>query len=484
MEESRQTQHFPQLIPYRTLDKWGYSNREKQMVIPAIYDQTFRFIGQIARVKLKGKYGLITADGKEFLPPIYDEIEDFSTGYFLNEDGSCSIFKDGKYGLVSCYGKILVDANCDSPEEAVIIAAKLGWNGCVPHTFHPSIPLETIKNIEVIGAYADGVAPFRKDNRWGLITEEGKILIEPKYDNIPGKENESWPFLHAEKWGILDNTGNAIVDAQFDGSRGFSNGQAACQEAGLWGAIDLSGNWVIEPQYSELGEFRDGLSAAQKDGLYGFINETGEVVIDFQFQEVLDFYDGACAIFEEDMIYFIDKSGKTISEKYLRYAGPNKDFLMHVMKDEKWGIVKPNGDFLLPIEYDLPKAMGQVVHMIEDGMIPIKKGPLLGYANSKGEVVVEPKYVTIDPFCEGLSRVSILDPKYSMGKTPESMEAAGDISGVFNFGFIDKSGKEVIPLQYTSAQRFEFGLVFVNTIDTETGYITYDGAEYFDDNQK
>ena len=144
-------------------------------------------------------------------------------------------------------------------------------------------------------------------------------------------------------------------------------------------------------------------------------------------------------------------------------------------------MVKTNGKFLLPIEYDLPRAMGQVIHTIEEEMVPIKKGPLLGYADMNGGVVVDAKYVVIDPFCEGMSLVSIPDERLNFGNTPEMMEMTGSISGVFKYGFIDKLGKEVIPPQYNIAHRFEYGLAFVQSELGSSGYITYDGTEYFKD---
>lgn len=149
-------------------------------------------------------------------------------------------------------------------------------------------------------------------------------------------------------------------------------------------------------------------------------------------------------------------------------------------KTDRWELVKPNGEFLLPVIYDLPVVMGQAICEISDKMIPIKKEPLLGYADMNKEIV-PPKYVTVDPFCEGLSRVCVLHPNYNPGKSPELMEATGDISGVFSYGFIDQTGKEVIPLQYTSAGRFVNGITFVNTLEASSGYIAKDGTEYFED---
>ena len=47
------------LIPYRKGDKWGFCDRNKNMVIPAVYDDTYLFSGGLAEVKVNNKYGFI-----------------------------------------------------------------------------------------------------------------------------------------------------------------------------------------------------------------------------------------------------------------------------------------------------------------------------------------------------------------------------------------------------------------------------------------
>jgi len=438
MKNHKQIQYFPKLIPFRKEEKWGFSDREKNIIIPLKYDQTYPFIDDVALVRLDDKYGLISSAGEILIPVIHDD------------------------------GEMVIDEAFDK-----------GWRSMVPRNHYPKIPVEVVKEIEAIKEFSGGIAPFKKNNKWGLITEEGEELLAPKYDEIKSIENENWPFVQNGKYGLLSKKGALLVEARYDEARGFSDGQAACKEDGNWGAIDSAGTWVVTPQFSELGELRDGLTAAQKDGLYGFIDEKGEVVLDFQYQYALDFDNGACAIFQDEFVYFIDKKGNKISDSYIRMFGPDEECLMHVVKDEKWGLIKPDGTFLLPIIYDLPKAMGQVLQTIERGRIPVKKGALLGYANYKGEEIVTPKYSTIDPYCEDLSLVSVLDPKLNADNTIEDIEATGSISGVFNFGFIDASGKEIVPTKYILARRFEYGLAFVKNANFQSGYITYDGTEYF-----
>ncbi|WP_052594263.1 WG repeat-containing protein [Aureispira sp. CCB-QB1] len=477
----QQTQYYPAIIPFRQGEKWGYCTRDKDFIITPQYDQAAPFVGTIARVMLGDKYGLIDKTGSIVVPIVCDFIGNEYDHSLLNEDNSCTIIKDEKYGLVSTDGVIWAEMIYNSEEEAFHAAAERGWKGGIVEDDFPEIEATVLNQIHAVKKIQKGILRFRQNDKWGLMTEKGVLLLTPTYDEIEDLENDYWPFREGDKWGLLDLEGNIVLPAQYDAARGFSNGQAACQKDGLWGAVNLSGHWIFEPQFTELGEFKEGLSAAQKNGLYGFVDEYGAVQIDFQYPYVLDFSHGVCAVLEEKEIYFIDDAGTIVSERYRALFGPNEDLWMHVMKGDKWGIVQANHSFVLPIQYDLPKAMGQVLNEIKNGMIPIKKGALLGFANLEGKEVVPPQYVIVDPFCERRSLVATLDPKLNGDKTPSSIEETGSLSGVFNYGFINEEGREVIPRKYILAHRFKYGLAFVKNENFQVGYITYDGTEYFED---
>lgn len=478
---NQQTQYYPAIIPFRDGEKWGYCTRDKDFIVQPKYHQASPFVGGIARVQLNEKYGLIDKTGTEIIPVVCDYIGNYDDHVLLNEDNSCSIQKEGKYGLISTQGVILAEIIYNSEAEAAAVAFEKGWRGAVLVDEFPNIDSAVLEQIHAMKKAEKGIHRFRNNQHWGLITEKGAFLLKATYDAIDELENEHFPFQQDGKWGLLDVEGKVVLPAVYATARGFSDGQAACQVDGLWGAVNLSGQWIFEPQFTELGEFKEGLSAAQKDGLYGFVDEYGEMCIDFQYPYVLDFSHGVCAVLDQEEVYFIDHKGVLASERYIRLFGPNKDLWMHVVRNEQWGILQANHSFVLPIKYDLPRAMGQVLQVIENDRIPIKIGPLLGFANKEGKEIIAPKYMIVDPFCEGLSLVATLDPNLNYGETPNSIEATGSLSGVFNYGFIDMDGNEVVPRKYILARRFKHGLAFVKNENFQVGYVTYDGTEYFKD---
>lgn len=64
-------------------------------------------------------------------------------------------------------------------------------------------------------------------------------------------------------------------------------------------------------------------------------------------------------------------------------------------------------------------------------LIPYRKGDKWGYSDAKKKLVIQPKYQMAEPFNDGVARV-----------------CSGSGSG-----FIDKTGKEVVPLKYNQYAR-------------------------------
>lgn len=83
----------------------------------------------------------------------------------------------------------------------------------------------------------------------------------------------------------------------------------------------------------------------------------------------------------------------------------------------------------------------------KDGLFRIldKSGTKMGVANMKGQVIVKPKYDAIFPYYEGLAAVAVGCKTVKPQDDPEHEYVVGG-----KWGFIDKQGKEVIPLEYDS----------------------------------
>ena len=81
--------------------KYGYIDKNKNLVIKAVYDDAYPFYNGNAPAKMNGKWGLIDNKGKYIIEPEYDDIEAFHEGLALVE-------LHGKNGYINRQGEMVI----------------------------------------------------------------------------------------------------------------------------------------------------------------------------------------------------------------------------------------------------------------------------------------------------------------------------------------------------------------------------------------
>ena len=224
-------------------------------------------------------------------------------------------------------------------------------------------------------------------------------------------------------------------------------------------------NFVPNRHIDEISGFSEGLASFVIRGKHGFIDESGKVVIPAQFRKCGSFSEGWCNVVLEDKHYaYIDKTGKVCLSSYLTdeglfsdYAGPFEEGSAIVNQGRKWGLIDKTGKELYPIVInerpEFHEGLARIVN-VEDRKTM--------FIDRKGSVVIPEKPYIIDDFQEGLAKFRIND--------------RGSLSD-WRYGFIDKTGKEVIPAKYESRSgNFSGGLAAVELND-KMGYIDKRGNE-------
>lgn len=77
-----------------------------------------------------------------------------------------------------------------------------------------------------------------------MIDAKGKTVVPLKYEELNDFSEGMASFRKGEKWGFIDRTGKEVIPAQYDlngnfgGYYGFSEGVANVGKNSKWGAID------------------------------------------------------------------------------------------------------------------------------------------------------------------------------------------------------------------------------------------------------
>ncbi len=263
------------------------------------FDQKNTFEGDVARVVLNGKYGLINKKAQFILPYKYDKI-----GYF--NDTLAIVTLNGKKGYISISGKELIPCIYDN--------IGLFENKCV------WVKLGTKSGY--ISAHGREIIPVKYDecydNYKGLDIQ--KVKLNEKYGIVNKNLGANYELI-PPKFDFIFDYGGDLLKSNIGGvknSEGYIDG-------GKWGIIDKqSGLEVIAPKYDYIWDYTDGLALVIVDGIYnpvkksytsgkyGFINPKGVEVIPTQFDIANPFKDGVANVKLNDVSYKINVNGEKV----------------------------------------------------------------------------------------------------------------------------------------------------------------------------
>jgi hypothetical protein len=136
--------------------------------------------------------------------------------------------------------------------------------------------------------------------------------------------------------------------------------------------------------------------------------------------------------------------------------------LKPIYKNGRWGYADQRGKVVIPARFDaaLPFTQGLArVGLVDEELPEIGARPNIkwGYIDERGRVVVELRYAALRDFSENLAAAAVLDAE----RPEQSSLVRGDRRNL-KWGYVDRSGREVIPMQFLSAGDFAEGLAAVN----------------------
>ena len=251
-------------------------------------------------------------------------------------------------------------------------------------------------------------------------------------------------------YGYINKYGKVVIKPQYDWAGDFHEGIAVVKiEKGRFGFINQSGNLLYECDgCSSFDDFSEGLITVEFKKPYGtcFLDKFGNNIFGRSFWWASDFHEGFAAVEYcwQGKTGFIDKTGNLIIDTLYTCTWRFSDgYTTGYKKDEgKWGIIDTTGRFV-PVSSNIvpERYFNNGLNMILDttstnGDLSKSKW---GYMNTKGNIVIRPKFIRAKEFSEGLAAV----------ETEKG------------WGYIDTMGEFVLEPIYNDADCFSEGLAAV-----------------------
>ena len=281
-------------------------------------------------VKKDGKYGVVSEKGAIILPLKYSNINSNKNGYTVKLNQEAGLFNsEGKEIIPISYHWVYTDKIDDN----IPIVAELNDNnaGYINTKNEWVIP----PTYQYAFAFRQGVARVKKGRNYMYINLKGEPVIQD-FDNyviqnyvIEPSDNTYIVGVRKEcKYMVYDLNGN-LLDT-YDGFINNWSGNAifGVKKGGKWGYIDGYGKVIVPFEYEEVNNFSEGLASVRKDGKWGYINPKNEIVIPIEFtnKEVGFFKNGGAEYYTDRGAGLINLKGEIIAEpKYdsIEYVNGN-----------------------------------------------------------------------------------------------------------------------------------------------------------------
>jgi len=334
--------------------------------------------------------------------------------------------------------------------------------------------------------FSNSRAAVKFGGKWGFVDTKGKIVVNTKYEMVEPFYDDYAFVMSDGKWGIVDDDGKEVIPPKYDNVWCYSDDYTLIQMAGKWGLV-VDGKEVILPRYDYFGQLYNGLAIVSINGKRGYINSEGKEVIPPIYDKIGPFVSDLAITEITGLKGVIDKSGKEIIPATFDDIIIINPDMIQVKKADKWGmysdgiqIAPPKYDVILGIRNDvMPTFLAGKWGFLDDAGTQIIPDSLSNIWVAPSGLIfrkIDASMIFFNKKGQRLNRYTFDVPE----QYPDGVKATQKDK---LWGYVDDSGKEVIPPKYDSALDFCDEIARV-TKDGREGYINLKGIEYWEEVQE
>lgn len=330
---------------------WGVYNFSGKKLNLSNYQTFKRRSQEFFEANQNGKIGIISKNGKEISPFLYDNLSPF-------QNGRAIALYNKRYGLINDNGIWIMTPYFDSLKmEGDLVHFKQGTEYGVADLFG-KVKYRSQGPFEI---YSSVISRMQVDSTWVLFDLMNQQLLEPSYERIISLDKDLLLLRRDNQYFLyrISDRADFILDKAINDVGTLINGFIPILKDDHWGFLNAEGRLAIANRYEEIQNFSEGFFPVKLIGKWGFVNELEELVIQPNFDSVEPFQNG----------------------------------LSIVKNNEKYGLINPQGRFELELKFENIERLDQY--------FLIKLNGLLGLADPKGRIIKNPNYQSIEPIENG-----------------------------------------------------------------------------------
>ena len=334
-------------------DLFGFKREDGTIIVVPKYKFVDKFHDNYCLVyKDYNLCGLIDRDGREIVPPEYEEVN-------YPTDGMIRVRKNERYGFVDTTGALAIDCQYRTAsgfsEGLAVALIDIDSNTMGYGFIDKNNKIQIAPKYEYAMAFQEGRAVVKLYDRFGMIDRDGNEVLPCKYLEVTNmyegrffavdaKEGKAALFnnrykrltnfiydkilLYQEDYYIVVRDGGYYFLARdgkekfgrYEEASGFYDGYSMVKRDGKYGIINKRGKVILPIEYDNSGYrsmeyiFSENLAMIEKDGKYGFVNKQGKIVIPLIYNSAQHCTEGLIPVSKEYMWGFIDKEGNQVCD--------------------------------------------------------------------------------------------------------------------------------------------------------------------------
>ncbi|MEY3416805.1 MAG: hypothetical protein RL060_916 [Bacteroidota bacterium] len=230
------------------------------------FDSIDDFHEGLALVKLNGKYGYVDTLGNLIIEPKYEEAHAFSNGLAkvkLSKNEAQALAdlahakKHQKYSFINPKGEIVIadlvydHIHAFSNDMALVYLKNEKF--FINKTGLPELDLKN-KDLEIVSGFEEekAVVKHKWTHREYYIDKDGDKLFGKTFEQCRPFKNGIAIVKEEGKFGLLAENGTLLVDFKYDDIKGFENGFSEVNLIRKYGVVDLSGKFILPPSAEKI----------------------------------------------------------------------------------------------------------------------------------------------------------------------------------------------------------------------------------------
>lgn len=390
-----------------------------------------------------GKFGFKDAQGNIIVQPKYD----YASKY---ENGLVYVNIDNKYGYVNRQGKEVIpviykQVSYTTKNGGMIWVHINDRYGFVDSTNKEIIP---IKYQWLDSEFKSGMAKAKLNGKYGTIDMQGKEVIPTMYDNIESitKNGEIVSFIVQKdsKYMLIDKSNKSLIDIKSDWIKSESEVfWIVVKSNGKYGAFDYWGKKILELEYDWIdSDLLTRRAFVKKNGKWMLMDTEGNKLTEAIYDEMKDKSSGTFSANGNTGFFavgkttngktkygFIDMNGKEVTEIKYDFCGDLRDSFAHVVFNGKYGIVDNTGkEIIKPDTYDFMETFSDDLAVVNiggkwnDEYNPEFEGGKWGFIDKSGKIIIALQYDSVKSFYKGKAKVKLNGKEFYIDKEGNVVE--------------------------------------------------------------